>query len=114
MPVIAYSSLGRGLFSGKVKSSAIEHASEYMDKAAMRGYACPDNFERLRRCEELARKKDTTVPQIAMNWIFGQGLNVCAVVSTSKAVRLRENVEALSLELTKEELDYLDLRRETV
>lgn len=114
MPVIAYSSLGRGLFSGKIKSSDADHAAEYMDEAALKGYAYPENFERLRRCEELAAQKGVTVPQIAMNWIFGQGLNTLAVVSTSKASRLKENVEALTLGLTREELDYLDLRRETL
>ena len=114
MPVIAYSSLGRGLFSGKIKSTEMERASEFLDDAAMKGYVCPDNFERLRRCEELAAEKGTTVSQIAMNWIFGQGLNVFAVVSTGKPKRLQENIAALSLKLTKEELDYLDLQRETL
>lgn len=114
MPVIAYSSLGRGLFSGKMKSTEIYRASEFMDEAAMKGYVCPDNFERLRRCEELAAEKGATVPQIAMNWIFGQGLNIFAVVSTGKPERLHENIVALSMELTKEELAYLDLRKETL
>lgn len=84
MPVIAYSSLGRGLFSGKLKSSDIENADKYLDPAAMKGYGYPENYERLRRCEELAEAKGVSVPQIAMAWIFGQNLNTFAVVSTSK------------------------------
>ena len=112
MPVVAYSSLGRGLFSGNVKGTEVEKATEVMDEVAMRGYGCPENFERLRRCEELAEKYGVKVPQIAMNWIFGQGLNTFAVVSAPKVEYLVDNIKALHLGLTKEELNYLDLRRE--
>lgn len=110
MPVIAYSSLGRGLFSGRVKCSDVEHAGEILDEPAMKGYAYPENFERLRRCEELAREKGASVPQIAMAWIYQQKLNTFAVVSTSSAERMRENIEALHIELSEEEMRYLDLR----
>ena len=85
MPVVAYSSLGRGLFSGKVKSDEPQKASEAMDANAMKGYASPENFERLRRCEELAEKYHCTVPQIAMAWIYQQPLNCFAVVRHHKA-----------------------------
>lgn len=109
MPVIAYSSLGRGLFSGKLKSCDADHAEKVMDKAAMKGYGCPANFQRLRRCEELAEQKNCTVPQIAMAWIYKQNLNTFAVVSTSKASRMKENIEALHIELSEDEIKYLDL-----
>ena len=110
MPVIAYSSLGRGLFSGRVKSSAPERASEVMDAPAMAGYACPEKFLRLRRSEELAKKKGCSVAQIAMAWIYRQELNTFAVVSTQSAERMKENAEALEISLSKEELQYLDLQ----
>lgn len=111
MPVIAYSSLGRGLFSGRVKGSEPEKASQVMDPVAMRGYGCPENFERLRRCEILAAQKNCTVPQIAMAWIYRQNLNTFAVVSTTKASRMEENMEALHIALTEDEILYLDLTR---
>ena len=114
MPVVAYSSLGRGLFSGKLKSSDAENAGKILDANAMKGYGYPENFERLRRCELLAAAKGVTVPQIAMAWIFRQNMNMFAVVSTSKPERMRENIEALRIELTQEESEYLDLRREAL
>ena len=113
MPVIAYSSLGRGFFSGRMKSSDANHPQDFLDGPAVKGYVCAQNFERLRRCEELARLKNVTVPQIAMRWIFGQQVNTFAVVSTSKPERIRDNLDALSLDMTQAELEYLDLRRET-
>lgn len=113
MPVIAYSSLGRGLFSGRVHGDEPEKAGEIMDEVAMKGYGSPQNFERLRRCERLAAEKHCSIPQIAMAWIYGQDLNTFAVVSTASAARMRENIGALHVELSKEELLYLDLKRET-
>jgi len=110
IPVIAYSSLGRGLFSGRVKGDEPEKAAEVLDEVAMKGYACEANFERLRRCEQMAKKKDCRVPQIAMAWIYQQPVQTFAVVSTSKPERMQENVDALSVELTPEELAWLDLQ----
>lgn len=112
MPVIAYSSLGRGMFSGKMKSSQMDVAKQFLDAAAFKGYCCPRNFERLRRCEALAARKGCTVPQIAMAWLFAQNLNVFAVVSTSKPARFAQNVEALNLNLTQQEAQYLNLEAE--
>lgn len=110
MPVIAYSSLGRGFFSGRVFSGDAARVGELLDPPAVKGYACPDNFERLRRCEELAARKGVTVPQLAMRWIFAQELNTFAVVSTSSPARMQQNIDALQIPLTAQEADYLDLR----
>lgn len=110
MPVIAYSSLGRGLFSGRVRGDRPELAAEVMDEVAMKGYGYPENFERLRRCEELAREKNCTVPQIAMAWIYCQNINSFAVVNTGKAGRMQENIDALHIDLTEDESLYLDLK----
>lgn len=110
MPIVAYSSLGRGLFSGKLKSEDAAFADRVLDEFAMKGYAYPQNFERLRRCEELAAEKGCSVSQIAMAWIFGQELNTFAVVSTSNPERMQENIAAMELELTADELNYLDLQ----
>jgi aryl-alcohol dehydrogenase-like predicted oxidoreductase len=92
-----------------VDSAHPEKAGEVMDSFSMKGYGYPENFERLRRCEELAERKGCSVPQIAMAWIFSQNINTFAVVSCSKASRMQENIEALQLALTEEESRYLDL-----
>lgn len=109
---VAYSSLGRGLFSGKLKSTDYENAASVMDCYAMKGFCSRENFERLRRCEILAAQKSCSIPQIAMSWIFRQNINTFAVVSTSKISRMQENIDALNLELTEQECLYLDLKCE--
>ena len=109
MPVIAYSSLAHGFFSGRLKSTNPEDAPNILDAPAVKGYVCPENFERLRRCEQLAGRKKTTVPQLAMAWMFHLRLNLCAVVSTSRPDRMKRNIDALALPLTDEECRWMNL-----
>jgi len=112
IPVFAYSSMGRGFFSGLVKSDAPEKAGEIMDAPALKGYACPENFERLRRCEILAAEKGMTVPQVAMAWIFSQkALDVYALVAC-RPENMRVNIAASRTELTEDECRWLDLEIE--
>lgn len=114
MPVIAYSSLGRGILSGKVKSSDVHQAENVLDAVAMKGYGCSDNFSRLARCEELAAQKNCTVAQLAMAWVYCQQMNTFAVATMSNEARLRENLMALSVKLTEEEAAYLNLDQEVI
>jgi aryl-alcohol dehydrogenase-like predicted oxidoreductase len=112
MPVFAYSSLGRGMFSGKVHSSDMEGAKKLLDPNAVKGYCYPENFERLKRAEILAGRKNCTVPQIALAWTRCQGLRVFPIVSAQSAERIESNVRALAVEITEEEARWLDLRDE--
>ncbi|MCR5102603.1 MAG: aldo/keto reductase [Butyrivibrio sp.] len=107
MPIFAYSSLGRGLLTGKLKSEDAAMANKYLDKFAIKGYGCEDNYTRLKRCEELALKKGCTVSQIAMAWLYQQPENTFAVATMSSPKRIKENVEALSITLSEEEREYL-------
>lgn len=113
LPLVAYSSLARGFFSGKFRSDERKKAREVLDAVALKAYDCEENFIRLRRAEELARKKGCNVSEIAMRWIFAAGLNVFAAVSASTRERMQSNIKALSLPMTEEEAAYLDLRRES-
>jgi len=114
MPVIAYSSLGRGFFSGRLKSWEKDRVEEILDKPAISGYAYTDNFERLRRCEELAEIKGVSVPQIAMAWLFHQKVNTFAIVSTPNSAQMQENIDALSIGLSGKELLYLNLEVDSI
>lgn len=115
MPVFAYSVMARGFFSGRVKSGHPATARKYMDEAGIKGYAHPDNFERLRRCEVLSKQKGITVPDIAMAWLFNQrALDVYALTSPSKRARMHASILASGIALTDAECQWLDLERETL
>jgi len=109
MPVFAYSSLGRGFFSGRVKSAHPGKAAGVLDEFAVKGYCYPENFERLRRVEQLAQEKNCTVPQLALAWVLAQPLNVFPLVSASAKERMMQNLAALEIRLTAEEASWLNL-----
>lgn len=108
LPVIAYSSLARGFFSGKFRSDERERAREVLDTVSLKAYDCEENFARLHRAEQLAAKKGCTVSEIAMRWIFSQGLNVFAAVSASTRERMQSCISALTLPMTEEEANRLE------
>lgn len=109
MPVIAYSSLGRGMFSGRVKSAEPEKIGDIMDQPSIEAYGGARNFERLRRCEELAAQKNCSVSQIALSWLLHQELKTFAVVSSKNVGRMQQNVDSLKEELTEAEKKYVNL-----
>lgn len=108
MPVIAYSSLGRGFFSGRFRSWDYENARRVLDPYAQKGYLYDENMARLKRCEALAERYGVTVPEIAMRYVFGSGMNLFAVVSTSSAERLKMNLRAADEPLSGKEIRYLE------
>ncbi len=108
MPVIAYSSLGRGFFSGKFRSDDPEKAAQILDEFARKGYLYPENLIRLRKAEQLAKKYGETVAEIAMRYVFSGPMNVFAVVSTGQPERLDSSIQAASRPLTQEETAWLE------
>ena len=110
MPVFAYSSLARGFFSGAFKSSNPEDAKKIMDEPGIIGYFCESNLERLKRCEELAEKKGITVAQAAMAWIYNQKFDVFALSSPVTQGQIDQNIAAIEIELTDEEVAWLNLQ----
>ena len=112
MPVIAYSSLGRGFFSGRFKAGDEKGARQVLDSFARKGYLYPENMERLRRAEILAERYGDTVPGIAMRYIFSTGMDVYAVVSTSSPDRIAQNLAASGQKLTQQEVRYLETGEE--
>lgn len=113
MPIIAYSSLAHGMLSGKIKSQEMRCHAETLNEVICKGYLCEENIERLYRCEVLAKKKEISVPQVALAWSLHQNLDVYAVISSSNPKRMQANIEALDVILTKKEMDYLELKNTT-
>ena len=106
--VLAFSSLARGLLSGRI-SAADSDRADRLDAAGRRGYDCPENWERLSRAEALAGEKGCTVAQLALASLFRQGMNAYAIFSTGSPVRVDANCGALEVVLTPEECRWLNL-----
>lgn len=108
MPVLAYSALGRGFFSGRFEAGDYETAKSVLDAYAQKGYMYPVNMERLERCQILAEKRSCSVAQVAMSYIFSHSMNVFAVVSTTSPDRMKLNIEAAKLRLSEQEVIFLE------
>ena len=107
MPVFAYSSLGHGTLSGKLKSEDWENAADILNADAMYGYHDAINHGRLKRAEELAAQKGCSVADIAIAWLLHQGEHVFPIIAASTPAHVNKNIEALLVRLSEEECDYL-------
>ncbi len=107
-PIFAWSSMGRGFFSGRVT----REDRSGMDDAGRRAFCHERNFQRLDRAAELAEQKGLSIPQIAMAYIMSQGLNVHPLVGVEDPEEMSANIQAASIPLTDNESAWLDLRSE--
>jgi aryl-alcohol dehydrogenase-like predicted oxidoreductase len=105
--VFAYSSLGRGFFSGRLNR---ENYREVADGACLRAYCHEVNFQRLDRVRELAGKKGCSIAQLALAWTLAQPLEIHALVGAASQEEIEQNRAALDITLTETELAWLDLR----
>lgn len=112
IPVFAYSSLARGFFSGAFKSNEPEKAKQILDEPGIIGYFCESNIERLRRCEIMAEKKGVSVPQIALAWIYNQPFEVLALSSPVTKEQTEQNIRAMEIALSADEIKWMGLEDE--
>ncbi len=109
MPIFAYSSLGHGIFSGKLRSKDWERAEGILNRDAMFGYHADINYGRLTRAEELAAQKGCTVADISIAWLLNQKLRVFPIIAASTPAHVKRNTAALQVALTDAECAYLAL-----
>lgn len=112
IPVFAYSSMSGGFISGMFQSSDKEKAKKLLTPPAMKGYYADENFERLARAEQLAKKYGVSVAQIAMAWLFNQQLKVIPLQGGENAAMYTQTLDASKLKLTSEEILWLNLEED--
>jgi aryl-alcohol dehydrogenase-like predicted oxidoreductase len=108
-PIFAYSSLARGLLSGKIRSDESRQASQLLNPTTVKEYAYPPNFERLRRAETLAAEKGCAVSAVAIAWLLHSPLDVHPIISPGSVRHLDQALEALDVALTEREIRWLNL-----
>jgi aryl-alcohol dehydrogenase-like predicted oxidoreductase len=113
MPAFAYSSLARGLFSGRITRANYDQMKETLDHASQTAYCHEVNLQRLDRAHALAAEKGLTVPQVVLAYLFGSEVPVYPIVGAANGAEFSENVKAFDVHLTPEERAWLDLERET-
>lgn len=110
-PVLAYSPLGRGMVSGRFTAAEAENEAgidALLDRCARAGFYCQANVDRLRRAEQLAKVKQTSVAAIALAWILNDPMETDVIISFSRRQRIEEAIAALDLSLTPQERYWLE------
>jgi aryl-alcohol dehydrogenase-like predicted oxidoreductase len=108
MPLLTWSSLAGGFFSGRFRRDNLAQFTEYADTVSISAYATEDNFERLDRAEQLAKDKGLSLPQIALAYVTHQPMNMFALVGSQTADEFNMNLAAQELALTPDEIVWLE------
>lgn len=66
------------------------------------------NLDLVRRVEEIAQEKGCQVSQLALAWVLSQGQDIVPIPGTKRRSYLAENIAALDVELSGEDLRRLD------
>ncbi len=105
---VPYSPLGRGFLTGQVKR-AEEYGTDDVRRNHPRFQA--GNFDRNLQIVEavlrLAARKGCTAAQIALAWLLHQGTDIVPIPGTKRRTFLRDNVAAVGVQMTAEELAEL-------
>jgi aryl-alcohol dehydrogenase-like predicted oxidoreductase len=106
---VAYSPLGRGFLTGQIKSPD-DFAEDDFRKFHPRFQG--ENFEKnialVREVEKMAQEKGCTTAQLALAWVLAQGEDVVPIPGTKHVRYLDENIGALDVKLSGEDLKRLD------
>jgi aryl-alcohol dehydrogenase-like predicted oxidoreductase len=106
---VAYSPLGRGFLTGQIRSPGdLEDDDFRRHNPRFQGVNFQRNRDLVARVQEIAEETGRTAGQIALAWVLSRGGDVVPIPGTKRRRYLEENVEALDVELTDEELDRLE------
>jgi aryl-alcohol dehydrogenase-like predicted oxidoreductase len=102
--VVAYSPIGKGMLSGAIRTAkdlpsgrAPRLASRFSEEQFEKSLALVDEWT------DLAKQQHCTPAQLCMAWLMAQGDNIIPIPGTTKVERLKENLGALQVKLTKED-----------
>ena len=74
---------------------------------AFRGREFQKNRALVERVEAIAADRQCTVAQLSLAWLLAQGPDVLPIPGTKRIERLEENLAALDVQLTQEEIDSI-------
>jgi aryl-alcohol dehydrogenase-like predicted oxidoreductase len=106
---VAYSPLGRGFLTGQFtrfedfpEDDYRRHSPRFQDENFQK------NLDLVHRVEEIAREKRCKPAQLALAWVLSQDKNIVPIPGTKRRKYLEENVAALDVSLTEEDLRRID------
>lgn len=106
---VAYSPLGRGFLTGQYKSFDDFAPDDYRRHSPrFQGENFAKNLELVEKIRSLATQKGCSAAQLALAWVLAQGDDIFPIPGTKHVTYLEENIGALDVQLTKEDLQEID------
>ena len=107
--LVAYSPLGKGFLTGKIDESTTFDSTDFRNTVPR---FSPDarkaNQAIVGLLGEIAARKKATPAQIALAWLLAQKPWIVPIPGTTKSGRLEENIGAVAIELTPDDLREID------
>ena len=107
---VPFAPLGRGFLTGKIDENTTFDKSDFRSSVPrFSPEARKSNQVVVDLLAETARRKNATPAQIALAWLLAQKAWIVPIPGTTKLQRIKENVGAVSIQLTQEDVRELDL-----
>jgi aryl-alcohol dehydrogenase-like predicted oxidoreductase len=107
--LVAYSPLGRGFLTGGFQRPEDVAADDYRrHMPRFQDSNFEHNLQLVEKIKEIAREKKCTSAQLALAWLVAQGEDIIPIPGTKRRERLEENLRALEIELSKDDLLHID------
>lgn len=105
--VVAFANTAEGLLTGDMKAPLAEN--DYHNHfSRFQGDNLVHNLEKVEVLKQLAHNKGCTPTQLAIAWVKEQGDHIMPLVSMSRRSRLPENIKALDIIFTPQEMNTLN------
>ncbi len=101
---VAYSPMGRGFLTGQAAQLTGAPRDNRQNHPRFSGEALERNLQLVQRLTGLAEAKGVSVAQLAIAWVLAQGEDIVPIPGTKRRRWLNENIAALEVELSDEEL----------
>jgi aryl-alcohol dehydrogenase-like predicted oxidoreductase len=106
---VAYSPLGRGFLTGKLRSTDGLAGNDFRRfSPRFQGENIKRNAELVERIEKIAAEKKCTAAQLALAWVLARGADIVPIAGTKRRAYLDENAEAVNVTLTPADLARID------
>ena len=107
--LVAYSPLGRGFIAGRFRSIDDLAPDDWRrSNPRFQGENFAKNLALVDHVKRLAEERDCTPAQLALAWLLNRYDNVIPIPGTSSKARLEENVAAVDIELSDEDLEQIE------
>ena len=107
--LIPWSPLARGFFAGNHRKDGWGSTTRAKtDEYAQNMYYRDEDFIVADRVQQVAKQRGVSGPQMALAWVLSKPYVTAPIIGASKMQHLEENIAALEIRLSQEEINQLE------